>query len=52
MQAAMTSWAAKDLPVHLLAGQVAKLANCSTEGVAVLVSAGKLWVLGKPRLTR
>ena len=41
MQAAMTTWAAKDLPARLLAGQVAKLLNCSTEDVAILASAGK-----------
>ncbi|MGA3283426.1 MAG: hypothetical protein ABSD57_03060 [Verrucomicrobiota bacterium] len=49
MQAAMTAWAAKDLPARLLAGQVAKLLNCSTDDVAVLVSAGKLRALGKPK---
>jgi hypothetical protein len=48
-QAAMTTWAAKDLPARLLAAQVAKLLNCSTEDVAILVSAGKLRALGKPR---
>jgi len=32
-----------------LAGDVAKLLNCSTEDVAILVSAGKLRALGKPR---
>jgi hypothetical protein len=49
MQAAMTTWAAKDLPARLLAGQVAKLLNCSTEDVAILVSAGKLRALGRPK---
>jgi|ERR1035438_9373710 hypothetical protein len=49
MQAAMTTWAAKDLPARLLAGQVAKLLNCSTEDVAILVSAGKLRPLGRPK---
>jgi hypothetical protein len=49
MQAAMTTWAAKDIPARLLAGQVAKLLNCSTDDVAILVSAGKLRALGKPR---
>jgi hypothetical protein len=49
MQVALTTWAAKDLPARLLAGQVAKLLNCSTEDVAILVSAGKLRALGKPR---
>ena len=45
----MTTWAAKDLPARLLAGQVARLLNCSTEDVAILISAGKLRALGKPR---
>lgn len=49
MQAAMTTWAAKDLPARLLAGQVAKLLNCTPEDVAILVSAGKLRALGRPR---
>ena len=47
-QAAMTTWAAKDLPARLLAAQVAKLLNCTPEDVAVLVSAGKLRPLGRP----
>ena len=47
-QAAMTTWAAKDLPARLLAAQVAKLLNCTTEDVAILVSAGKLRPLGRP----
>ena len=34
--------------IGLLAAQVAKLLNCSTEDVAVLVTAGKLRPLGKP----
>ncbi len=38
-QAVLATWAAKDLPARLLAGQVAKLLNCSTEDVAILVSA-------------
>ena len=49
MQAAMATWAAKDLPARLLAGQVAKLLNCSTDDVAILVSAGKLRALGRPK---
>ena len=49
MQAALKTWAAKDLPARLLAGQVAKLLNCSTEDVAILVTAGKLRALGRPR---
>jgi hypothetical protein len=48
-QAALTAWAAKDLPARLLSAQVAKLLNCSTEDVAILVSAGKLRALGKPK---
>jgi hypothetical protein len=47
-QAAMTTWAAKDLPARLLAAQVAKLLNCTSEDVTVLVSAGKLRPLGRP----
>ena len=49
-QAVMTTWAAKDLPARLLAGQVAKLLNCTPEDVAILVSAGKLRALGRPKL--
>jgi hypothetical protein len=49
MQAAMTTWAAKDIPARLLAGQVANLLNCSTDDVAILTSAGKLRALGKPK---
>ena len=41
IQTAMTTWAAKDLPARLLAVQVAKLLNCSTEDVALLVTSGK-----------
>jgi hypothetical protein len=37
--AAMTTWAAKDLPARLLAAQVAKLLNCTSEDVTILVSA-------------
>jgi len=48
-QAVLATWAAKNLPARLLAGDVAKLLNCSTEDVAILVSAGKLLALGKPR---
>ena len=46
---ALATWAAKNIPARLLAGDVAKLLNCSTEDVAILVSAGKLRALGKPR---
>jgi hypothetical protein len=48
-QAALTTWAGKNIPTLPLAGDVAKLVNCSTEDVANLVSAGKLRALGKPR---
>jgi hypothetical protein len=48
-KAALATWAAKDLPARLLAGQVAKLLNCSTEDVAILVTAGKLRALGRPK---
>ena len=46
---AMATWAAKDLPARLLAAQVAKLLNCTTDDVAILTSAGKLRALGKPK---
>ena len=46
---AMSTWAAKDLPARLLSAQMAKLLNCSTDDVAILVSAGKLQALGKPK---
>jgi hypothetical protein len=49
MKTALATWAAKDLPARLLAGQVAKLLNCSTDDVAILASAGKLRALGKPK---
>jgi hypothetical protein len=49
VKTALTSWAAKDLPARLLAGQVAKLLNCSTEDVSILASAGKLRALGNPK---
>ena len=45
----MATWAAKDIPARLLAGDVAKLLNCTTEDVAILVSADKLRALGRPR---
>ena len=49
MQSALAAWAVKDLPARLLAEQVAKLLNCSTDDVAILVSAGKLRALGRPK---
>ena len=48
LQAAMTTWAAKDLPARLLAVQVGKLLNCSVEDVGILVSSGKLRPSGRP----
>jgi hypothetical protein len=47
-QTAMATWAAKDLPARLLAAQVVKLLNCSTEDVAILVASGKLRPSGRP----
>jgi hypothetical protein len=49
IQAAMTSWATRDLPARLHASQVGRLLNCSADDVAILCSAGKLRPLGKPR---
>lgn len=49
MHSALTAWATRDLPARLLASQVAKLLNCTTDDVAILASAGKLRALGKPR---
>jgi hypothetical protein len=49
-QAAMTTWAAKNLPARLLAAQVTNLLNCTPEDVAVLVTAEKLRQLGRPNI--
>jgi hypothetical protein len=49
MQAALATWAAKDIPARLHAAQVAKLLNCSTDDIAILAGAGKLRALGKPK---
>ena len=49
LQTAMTTWAAKDLPARLYAADVAKLLNCSTDDVAILVGANKLRPLGRPK---
>jgi hypothetical protein len=49
IHAAIMAWAARDLPGRLHATQAAKLLNCSADDVAILVSAGKLRALGKPR---
>ena len=48
LQAAMKTWAAKDLPARLLAAQVGKLLNCSVADVGILVSPGKLRPLVRP----
>jgi len=48
-QTAMATWAAKDLPARLLSAQVAKVLNCSTDDIAILVTAGKLKPLGRPK---
>ena len=49
IQTAMATWAAKNLPARLLASDVAKLLNCTTEDVALLVTAGKMRPMGRPR---
>lgn len=49
MHSVLTTWAAKDIPARLFAGQVAKVLNCTPEDVAILAGAGKLRALGKPR---
>ena len=36
MHSALTAWATKDLPARLIAAQVAKLLNCTTDDVALL----------------
>jgi len=47
--AALTTWAAKGIPARLVTEQVAELLNCKKDDVAILVSAGKLPALGKPK---
>lgn len=49
MHSALMAWVTKDLPARLHAAQVAKLLNCTTADVAILVVAGKLRALSKPR---
>ena len=49
IHSALNAWATKDLPARLLATQVAKLLNCTTEDVGILVTAGKLCPLDRPR---
>jgi len=48
-QTALAARAAKELPARLLAGEVAKPLNCTTDDAGVLMSAGKLRALGRPR---
>jgi hypothetical protein len=48
IEAAMATWAAKDLPARLLAAQVVNLLNCTPEDVGILVPSGKLRPLGRP----
>lgn len=48
-RAALATWAAKDVPARLKAAQVANLLNCSKEDVGILVIAGKLRALGRPK---
>ena len=43
IHSALNAWATKDLPARLLATQVAKLLNCTTEDVGILVTTGILW---------
>ena len=49
IHSALTAWATKDLPARLLASQVASLLNCTVDDVSILVGAGKLQPLGRPR---
>jgi hypothetical protein len=49
IQTALRTWAVRDLPARLYSSQVAKLLNCTADDVAILISAGKLRPLGKPR---
>ena len=49
IHSALSAWATKDLPARLLASQVASLLNCTVDDVSILVSAGKLNALGRPR---
>src|SRR5450631_3636946 len=46
--AGLPDWQCLNLGARLLAAQVAKLLNCTTEDVALLVTAGKLRPLGRP----
>jgi hypothetical protein len=46
IQAAMTTWAAKDLPARLDVAQVCKLLGFSESDIQVLMAVGKLTPLG------
>ena len=48
MQAAMATWAAKDLPARLDVAETAKLLGFAQHDIQVLMAAGKLTPLGDP----
>jgi hypothetical protein len=48
MQAAMTTWAAKDLPARLDVPATAKLLGFAVSDIQVLMAVGKLTPLGDP----
>jgi len=48
MQAAMTTWVAKDLPARLDVAATAKLLGFAVSDIQVLMSGGKLTPLGDP----
>ena len=48
MQAAMTTWAAKDLPARLDVEATAKLLGFAEHDIQILMTAGKLMPLGDP----
>ena len=47
-QAAMATWAAKDLPARLDVGATAKLLGFAESDIQVLMAVGKLTPLGDP----
>jgi hypothetical protein len=48
MQAAMTTWAARDLPARLDVAATAKLLGFAVSDIQVLMAVGKLTPLGDP----
>jgi hypothetical protein len=48
IQAAMTTWAAKDLPARLDVAQVCKLLGFAESDIQILMAVGKLTPLGDP----